>query len=61
MLRPTRNSVNVVNTRVCEENSIVSQESSSSDAEMEVKSPQFIQPSTSQSQPFGATHVYAIY
>ena len=52
MLRPTNKPVHVVNTNVCQENSIVSQESSSSDVEMEVQSPQFIQPSTSQPQSF---------
>ena len=52
MPRPTKNSSHVVNTSVCQENSIVLQESSSSDVEMEVQSPQFIKSSTSQSQPF---------
>ena len=32
----------VVNTSICQDNSIVSQESSSSDVEMEVQSPQFM-------------------
>ena len=52
MPRSTKNSVHVVNTNVCQDNSIVSQESSSSDVVMEVQSPQFIPPSTSQAQPF---------
>ena len=46
MPRPKKKSVCVVNTSVCQDNSIVSQESSSSDVEMEVQSPQFIQTST---------------
>ena len=50
MPRPKKNSAHVVNTNVSQDNSIVSQESSTSDVEMEVQSPQFIQPSTSQSQ-----------
>ena len=52
MPRSTKKSAHVVNTKVCQDTAIISQESSSSDVEMEVKSPQFIQPSTSQSQPF---------
>ena len=52
MPRSTKNSAHVVNTSVCQGILIVSQESSSSDVEMEGQSPQFIQPSTSQSQPF---------
>ena len=50
--KTTKHSSSVVNTSVCQDTSIVSQESSSSDVEMEVQSPQFIQPSTSQPQPF---------
>ena len=52
MPRSTKNSACVVSPIVCQDNSIVLQESSHSDVEMEVQSPQFIQPSTSQSQPF---------
>ena len=52
MPRPTKNSACVVNTSVSQENSIVSQESSSSDVEMEVQSPQCFPPSTSQPQSF---------
>ena len=52
MPRPTKNSAHVKNTSVSQENSIISQESSSSDAEMEVQSPLCFQWSTSQSQPF---------
>ena len=48
MPNPTKNSAH----GVCQENSIVLQESSSSDVEMEVQSPQSLQPSTSQSHPF---------
>ena len=52
MPRSTKNSSSVVNASICQDTSIVSQESSSSDVEMEVQSTQFIQPSTSQPQPF---------
>ena len=52
MPRLTKKSVCVVKTSVCQENSIVSQEYSSSYVEMEVQSPQFIQPSTGESQLF---------
>ena len=52
MPRPTKNSACVVNTSVSQENSMISQESSSSDAEMEVQSQQCFQPSTSQPQSF---------
>ena len=52
MPRPTKNSAHVANTSISQDNSIVSQESSSSDVEMEMQSPQCFQPSTSQSQPF---------
>ena len=52
MPRPTKNSACIVNTSVCQDNSVVSQESSSSDVEMEVQSQQFIQLSVSQSQPY---------
>ena len=51
MPRSTKNSACVVNTNVCQDTSIVSKESSSSDVEMEVQSPQFIQPSTNQPHP----------
>ena len=50
--RSTTNTACVVNTSVCQDTSIVSQEFSSSDLEMELQSPQFIQTFTSQSQPF---------
>ena len=52
MPRPKMISVHVVNTNVCQDNLVVSQESSSSYVEMEVQNPQFIQPSTIQSQSF---------
>ena len=52
MPRPTKTSACVVNTSVSQENSVVSQESSGSDVKMDVQSPQYSQPSTSQSQPF---------
>ena len=52
MPRWTKNSAHVVNKSVCQDTSKVSQESSSSDVEMEIQSPQFIQPSTRQPQPF---------
>ena len=52
MPRPTKISSHVTNTSVSQENPIVSQDSSSSNQEMEVQSPQCFQPSTSQSQPF---------
>ena len=47
MPRPTKNSAHVPNRSVSKENSMVSQESSSSDAEMDVQSPQCFLPSTS--------------
>ena len=50
MPRPTENSAHVTNTSVFQENSIVSQDSSSSGQEMEVQSPSSFQPSTSQAQ-----------
>ena len=52
MPRSTKNSAHVVNTSVCQNTSIVSQESSSSDVEIEVQRPQFFQPFTSQPWPF---------
>ena len=52
MPRSTKNSACVVNTSFCQDTLIVSQESSSSDVEMEVQSLQFIEPSTCQPQPF---------
>ena len=52
MPRTTKNSAHVTNTSVFEENSIVSQNSSSSDYEMEVQSPPSFQSSTSQAQSF---------
>ena len=52
MPRPTKNSVSVHNTSVNEENSMVSQESSSSGVEMDVQSLQCFPPSTSQLQSF---------
>ena len=61
MSRPTKNSACVVDTSVSQDNSIVSQESSSSDVEMEVQSTQFIQPSTGQSQPLWIPCLCHIY
>ena len=52
MPRSTKNSAHIIKTSVCQDISIVSQESSNSDVEMEVQSPQFVQLSTSQPQPF---------
>ena len=52
MSRPTKNYACVTNTSVSQENSIISQDSSSSDQEMEVQSQQWFPPSTSQSQLF---------
>ena len=52
MSRPKKNSACVASISVYQENSIISQESSSSDVEIDVQSPQCFQPSTSQSQPF---------
>ena len=52
MPRPTKDSAHVTTTSVSQENSIVSQESTSSDVEMDVQSPQSFQPSTSQTQSF---------
>ena len=52
MARSTKNSARVVNTSICQDTSIVSQEISSSDVEMEFQGLQFIQPSTSQAQLF---------
>ena len=52
MPRPTKDSACVANTIVSLENSMISQESSSSDAEMDVQNPQCFQPSTSQPQSF---------
>ena len=52
MPRPIKNYAHVANTSASQENSMISQESSSSDAEMEVQSPQCFQPSTSQPQSF---------
>ena len=52
MPRPTKNSVCVANTGVPQENSMISQESSSSDQEMGVQSTQCFPPSTSQPQSF---------
>ena len=50
MPRATMNPACVMNTSVSQEETIVSQESSSSDQEMEVQSPPGFQPSTSQTQ-----------
>ena len=61
MPRPTMNSAHVVNTRGSQEISIVSQESSSSDVEMEVQSPQCFLIIYKSITTFFATHVYAIY
>ena len=52
MPRAAKNSACVVDTSVNQETSMMSQDSSSSDQEMEVQSPQYIQPSTSQPQSF---------
>ena len=52
MSRPTKNSACVHNTNVSQDNSIVSQESSSTDAEMVVQSPECFPPSTNQPQSF---------
>ena len=52
MPRSTKYSACVVNTSACQDTLRVSQESSRFDVEMEGQSPQFIQPSTSQPQPF---------
>ena len=52
MPRPTNNSAQVANTSADQENSMISHESSSSDAEMEVQNPQCFPPSTSQPQSF---------
>ena len=52
MPRPTKDSACVTNTSVNQENSMVSQDSLCSDQEMEVKSPQCFQHSTSKSQSF---------
>ena len=60
MPRPTKNSAHVTNTGVFQEKSIVSQESSSSDQEMEVQSPLSFQPSTSQAQPL-VQHMFMPY
>ena len=46
MPRPTKNSACVANTSVSHENSMISQESSSSDVEMDVQGPQCFQTST---------------
>ena len=61
MPRPTRDSACVVNTSVFQGNSMISQDSSCSDQEMEVQIPPCFPPSTSQSQPFVQPHVYVIY
>ena len=52
MPRLTKNSAHVANTSVSQENSIISQESSSSDVEMDVQSPQCFQTSAGQPQSF---------
>ena len=52
MPRPTKNSADVHNASVSQENSLVSQESSSLRCRMDVQIPQCFQPSTGQSQPF---------
>ena len=51
MPKATRQSAHVTNTNELQENSNVSQDSSSEDDEVVIQSPQFIQPSTSQTQP----------
>ena len=52
MPRATKNSVCVMKTSVNQETSMISQDSSSFDQEMEVQSPQCFPPSTSQPQSF---------
>ena len=52
MPRLTKNSAYVNSINVFRENFMILQESSSSDTEMEVQSPQCFQPSTSQPQSF---------
>ena len=52
MPRATKNSAHVMDTSVNQETSMISQDSSSSDQEMEVQSPQCFPPSTSQAQSF---------
>ena len=52
MPRATKNSAHVMDTSVNQETSMISQDSSSSDQEMEVQSPQCFPPSTSQPQSF---------
>ena len=48
MPRATKNSAHVMDTSVNQENSMISQDSSSSDQEMKVQNPQCFPPSTSQ-------------
>ena len=52
MPRPTKSSACVNNTSVSQENSMVSQEFSSSDVKMDFQSPEHFPPSTGQLQPF---------
>ena len=52
MPRATKNSTHVMDTSVNQETSMISYDSSSSDQEMEVQSPQCFPPSTSQPQTF---------
>ena len=52
MPRATKNFAHVMGTSVNQETSVNSQDSSSSDHEMELQSPQHFQPSTSQLQSF---------
>ena len=52
MPRATKNSACVMDTSVNQENSMISQDSSSSDQEMEVQSPECFPPSTSQPQSY---------
>ena len=52
MPRATKNSAHVMDTSVNQETSMISQDSSSSDQEIEVQSPQYFPPSTSQPQSF---------
>ena len=61
MPRPTTNSAQVHNTGVSQENSMVSQESSSSNADMEVQSPHCFATIYKSVTTFCATYVYAIY
>ena len=60
MPRATKNSGHVMDTSVNQETSMISQDSSSSDQEVEVQSPQCFH-HTSQPQSFVQCNVYALY